>query len=76
MREEKSCNLYHLMKDQPTSGEENIKKPVSKRTKKPAGHVVESMREGRAYIEILIKKTRASMSWRTDPHWGCLKRRR
>jgi len=34
MREEKSCNLYHLMKDQPTSGEENIKKPVSKRTKK------------------------------------------
>jgi hypothetical protein len=34
MREEESCDLHYLMEDQPTSWEENIKKPVSQRTKK------------------------------------------
>jgi RNA polymerase sigma factor RpoD-like protein len=34
MREEESCNLHYLMEDQPTSWEENIKKPVSQRTRK------------------------------------------
>ncbi len=45
MREEESCNLYYLMEDQPTSGEENIKKPVSKRTKK-AGRTCRGKYEG------------------------------
>ena len=34
MREEESCDLHYLMEDQPTCWEENIKQPVSKKTKK------------------------------------------
>ena len=45
MREEESCNLHYLMEDQPTSWEENIKKPVSQRTKK-AGRTCRGKHEG------------------------------
>ncbi|MBW2163871.1 MAG: hypothetical protein JRF43_05380, partial [Deltaproteobacteria bacterium] len=45
MREEDSCDLHYLMEDQPTSWEENIKKSVSKRTKK-AGRTYRGKYEG------------------------------
>jgi len=45
MREKESCNLHYLMEDQPTSWEENIKKPVSQRTKK-AGRTCRGKYEG------------------------------